>query len=168
MMKARHAAGAALLILLSRIELASAVEFEPMNKALLAVLGTPKVQKKSISGGGSDAILFWSKGPGGKPEKAAFVEKGLYEPDCTHTWVVGIDPKTGKVSQIRVVEMKCQHAFPCRQGSFLDFYKGKGPADLPRLVKGANVIAKATGTADLTTAAVRRSIENWQKVKGSL
>ena len=156
--------GVAGLAFVFQIELASAVEFEAKNVALQALLGTKNVFKKTVD----KTQVFYSKDPSGKPSKVAVLETGLYPPDCTHTWAIGLDPKSGAVTQIRVVEMKCQHAYPCKAASFLDQYKGKGPADMPKLKSQINTIAKATGTGDLTTAAVQRSVEAYQKIKSAL
>ncbi len=156
------------LILWSRIEQASAVEFEPMKSALVSLLGSPKVMKKSVDDGkGHKSDVFYLKGARGA-SKVAVIERGLYEPDCTHTWAIGLDATSGKVTQIRTIEMKCQHAFPCKASSFLDQYTGKGPADIAKLSGQINTIAKATATANLTTDAVKRSIKAYQKVKGTL
>lgn len=151
-----------ILTLWSALELseARAVEIEPMGKALQALLGTPKVFKKG-------ANVFYAKNAAGKASAVAVIEKGIYEPNCTHTWAVGIDPATGKVTQVRALEMSCPHAFPCKAASFLDQYRGKGPADVAKLDSQINNVAKATGSAKLTTAAVQRSIEAFQKLKGT-
>ena len=133
---------------------AHAVEFEPLNKALLAALGTPKVQKKSFG----PSQVFYSKNSAGKADKIAVVEKGIYEPNCSHTWVIALDSKTVKVTEIRVVEMSCQHAFPTKAASFLGQYQGVGPAETVTLSKKIKTIAKATGSSDLTTQAVVRAI----------
>ena len=155
--------------LFGRFKSAQAVEFEPLKQALLGVLGTPKVMRKTLANSGAEAsTLFYAKDDSGKVSRAAFIEKGLYEPDCTHTWVIGIEPSSGKVTDVRTVEMKCQHAFPCQKASFLEWYQGKGPADVQKLSPGVHVVAKATGTADLTTAAVKRAITHWQSTQGSL
>lgn len=152
------------LLLVIQIEVARAVEFEPLNKALLAVLGTPKVQKKTYG----PSQVFYSKNAAGKPDKLAVVEKGMYEPNCTHTWVIGLDSKSTKVTQIRVVEMSCQHAFPTKAGSFLTQYKGVGPAETKDLKKKIKTIAKATGSSDLTTDAVVRAITTVKSHWGEL
>ncbi len=163
------AAGIAGLLLVGRIENAAAVEFMPLGKALQGMLGTPKVFKKNVDHGkGVTSVVFYSKDPSGKPAKIAVVEKGLYPPDCTHTWAIGLDPVKGSVTQIQVVEMKCPHAFPCRANSFLDQFKGKGPADVAKLKGSINTIAKATGTSDLTTDAVKRAVTALQRIKTQL
>ena len=98
----------------------------------------------------------------------AFIQKGIYEPNCTHTWAIGIDPKTGKVTQVRVIEMSCPHAFPTKADSFLDQFKGKGPADAATLDSSIATIAKATGSCKLATDAVKRSIVDFNQVKGQI
>lgn len=144
---------------------AGAVEIEPLGKALTTILGTPKVSKKVIKVAGKDVAVFLAKGADGKIKKAAFVEKGIYEPDCTHTWAVGIDADSSSVSEVRVVEMKCPHAFPTKASSFLEQFKGKGPADVEKLVEGVDVVAKATGSSKLAAEAVKRSIQAFEVAK---
>ena len=80
------------------VENASAAEIEPMNKAILAILGTPKATKKEINDGKGNVPVYYSKGADGKPQKVAFIEKGIYAPDCTHTWAIGLDGATGKIT----------------------------------------------------------------------
>src|SRR6185295_1423125 len=108
------------------LERADAVDFEPMGKAVAALLGTTKAFKKNIRIDADAVDIFYSKGASGKAEQFAFIQKGIYEPDCTHTWVVGVSAKTGKITGIRVIEMSCPHAYPTRAASFLDLFKGKG------------------------------------------
>lgn len=148
----------------AQIELAGAVDFEPMNKALVNLLGTTKVVKKTV--GKSEA--YYVKGAKGIPSKIAFIERGVYEPNCTHTWAIGLDPKSGAVTEIRVIEMSCPHAFPTRAASFLDQYKGKGPADAAKLSADIKTIAKATGSSNLTTDAVKRTVTAYKGLKGKL
>ena len=157
-----------LIGLLSQAREALAVEFEQLGKAVAGVLGTTKAFKKTIPSGKGKVDVFYDKGADGKATKFAFIEKGIYEPNCTHTWVIGVDAKTNKVGEIRVVEFSCQHAYPTRAGSYLDQYKGKGPADVKKLDSDVMVIAKATGSSKLTTDAVKRSIVNAQRLKGKL
>lgn len=167
-MKLRLKAVVPALILLALIERAQAAEFEPLGKAVAGVLGTTKAFKKSIKIGGKARDVFYSKGSNGKAAKFAFVEEGVYEPNCTHTWVVGVDAKTAKVLSVRVVEMSCPHAYPTKAANFLDQYKGKGPADAAKLSEKVITIAKATGSSNLTTDAVKRSITAANKIKGKL
>jgi hypothetical protein len=138
--------------------LAHATQFEPKETAIAAALGTTKAFKKKFSLDGKDYDLFYSKDAAGNPLKFASVQTGIYAPDCTHTWVMGLDAKTKKIEKIHVVEMKCPHAFPAKSESFLSQYDGKGPADLKTLDSSVTTIAKATGSAVLTTDAVKRSI----------
>lgn len=164
----RSVALATALIFWSQIEQASAVEFEPIKNALISLLGSPKVMRKVLDDGhGHTSQVFYIKGAKGA-SKVAVIEKGLYEPDCTHTWAIGLDAITGKVTQVRTIEMKCPHAFPCKAASFLDQYTGKGPADISKLSAEINTIAKATASAILVTDAVKRSITAYQKVKSTL
>ena len=146
------------------MEQAKAVEIEPMGKAIMAVLGTPKAQKK-VDG---TTTIFYAKDANGHVTTAAFIQSGIYEPNCGHKWVVGIDGKTGRVTQVRPIEMACPHAFPTKAASFLDQYKGKGPADVAKLSSQVATIAKATGSCNLTTDAVKKSITTYQQVKSTL
>jgi hypothetical protein len=155
----------AILLLLASVETASAVEFEKLNAAIAKVLGTTKAMKKTVSIDGKNADVFYAK-DGGKA--LAVIQKRIYEPNCTHTWVIGVDPATQKVQQIRVVEMSCPHAHPTRSNSFLDQFSGKGPADLAKLDASISTIAKATGSSELTTDAVKTSIKVAQSLKGKL
>lgn len=147
---------------------ASAAQIEPVGKAIATLLGTTKAVRKSLNDGKSSVDVFYSKGPDGKPAKAAVVEKGVYQPDCTHTWAIGVDPKTATVTEVRPIEMSCPHAFPTKSASFLDQYKGKGPADVATLDSQVHIIAKATGTSNLATDAVKRAITVIQQNKGKL
>lgn len=156
------------LVLLALIEKTQAAEFEPLGKAVAGALGTTKAFKKSMPVDGKSVDVFYSKGGNGKAAKYAFVQKGIYEPNCTHTWVVGVDANSNKVTQVRVVEMSCPHAFPTKAANFLDQYKGKGPADAASLNEKVITIAKATGSSNLTTDAVKRSITAATKIKGKL
>lgn len=159
----RNAACAAAVFAL--IESAHAVQIEPLGKAIAAALGTTKAFKNSMNLDGKTATSFYySKDSRGAPEALAFIEKGIYPPNCTHTWVVGVEAKTQKVKEVRVVEMSCPHAFPTKSSSFLAQYKGKGPADAAKLHDEIDTIAKATGSSKLATDAVKRSIEAAVKV----
>ena len=151
-------------MVLMHLEQAIAVEIEPQGKALAAVLGCTKVSAKTVG----DTKFFYTKGANGKPERVAVIEKGIYQPSCTHTWAVGLDGKTGAVTEVRVVEMSCPHAFPAKAASYLEQYKGKGPADVAKLDSQIQTIAKATGSCRLTTEAVSRAITGYSKAKGQL
>lgn len=145
-------------------ETAHAATIEPVGKAVMAILGTPKAFSKTLDG----TQIYYSKGANGKADKVAFIEHGTYQPDCSHTWAVGIDAATAKVTEVRVIEMGCaSYAYPTRSASFLDQYKGKGPADVAHLDSDVHVVAKATGSSVLATAAVKRSITTMEKYKGS-
>lgn len=148
--------------------IAFATEFEPLNQAIALSLGTKKAFKKSFAFEGKPLDVFYSKDSAGKALKYAFVQKGIYEPNCTHTWIVGVDALSGKVDGVRVVEMSCPHAYPTKTESFLGQYKGKGPADAAKLKSEITPIAKATGSANLATDAVRKSIVAASKLKGKL
>ena len=145
------------------LEQAHAVDLVPMGKALVGVLGTPKAFKKVIG----DATFFYSKDAAGKADKVAFVEHNVWQKTCTHTWIVGID-KSGKVSQVVAQEQQCPHAKPSAADSFLDQYKGKGPADLAKLKGEVSTIAKATGSCELATDAVVHAVTAYQKIKGQI
>lgn len=146
------------------VERGMATEFEKQNAALAKALGALKGVKKktvSLSGAGldravasTDAAEVYAVKEGSSIKKIAVVQKRTYEPNCSHTWVIGINPKKLQVEQIRVVEMSCPHAFPCNAASYLDQYKGVGPANLKTLRGKVDTIAKATGTSNLTTDAV--------------
>lgn len=156
------------LALIVTIEKTQAVEFEPLGKAVATALGTTKAFKKTVKGASGSVDVFYSKNSSGAPQMYAFIEKGVYEPNCTHTWVVGVDAKTAKVSQVRVVEMSCPHAHPTKAANFLDQFKGKGPADVSKLSGQIISISKATGSCNLTTDAVKRSITTASKLAGKI
>lgn len=152
-----------------------ASQFEKKEVALAKLLGKGKAFKRVIAlnstdldpkiSGGFHHDVFFTKSKDGKPKTIAVVEKRTYEPNCSHTWVVGIDASTFQVRDIRVVEMSCPHAFPCREASFLDQYKGAGPAKLKSLRKEVTTIAKATGTSQLTTDVVITAISAARLIK---
>jgi hypothetical protein len=130
-------------------------------------LGTAKAFQMKVSLKGKATTVYYAKNADGKPSRFAVIQKGLYEPNCTHTWVVGLNAKA-EVDQIRVIEMSCSHAFPTNEPAFLDQYKGKGPAEAASLKGKIHTIAKATGSSDLTTDAVVTSITVVEKLKGKL
>ena len=141
----------AIAFLFVRLE---AAEFESLREALVATLGTSQALKKTVQVEGQTVEVYLPKAGG---PRRAVVQKGVYPPNCTHTWVVGsTDSKT--ISEIRVVEMSCPHAFPCRSPGFLKQYLGKGLSSLPKLDRQVQSVAKATGSSELTTQAVRRTI----------
>lgn len=166
-MKPSLRAQAALVGLWFSLENAHAVQIEPMGKALLNLLKTPKVQQKKTQVEGADVEVYYVK-DGSKVTRAAFIEKGIYEPNCTHTWAIGIDGRTGKVLQVRPIEMSCPHALPTKTDAFLGQYVGKGPADAAKLDAKIQTIAKATGSSQLATAAVKRAIKNYVKLHKTL
>ena len=161
-----------LALLLFWVERTTAVSFEPLNQAIAKALGTTKAAKRSLgrelASRDQGGDVYYSKGPGGKAETLAFVQKGVYEPNCTHTWVVGVNAHSATIKTVRVVEMSCPHAFPTKAASFLDQYQGKGPAEVKSLENSVNTIAKATGSSRLTTHAVKRSILTAMKLKGKI
>jgi hypothetical protein len=157
--------GLAGLVLVLRVEAVSAVEIEPLGKAVAGLLGTTKAFKKTETVDGRSVTVFYSKGSDGKAARMAFIEQGVYAPDCSHRWAVGINEK-GAVTGVRVLEMSCPHAFPCKEASFLEQYVGKVPADAPKLKGSVSTIAKATGSSELTTDAVVRSLTAYAKLKG--
>lgn len=158
----------ALLMLVAFLENTSAVEFEKLGNAVAKALGTKKAFQKVVAVDGQKTTVFYSKNPAGKAKELAVVRKGIYPPNCSHTWVVGVNPESAKVSEVRVVEMSCPHAFPTKKAGFLDQYKGKGPKDLKKLKYDVHTIAKATGSSDLTTDAVKASIEAALKLRGKI
>lgn len=166
---------AALTLLFFYVEKGYGVEFQKLGTAVSKALSgsrqiasTSKAFKTTVDVNGNSITAFYTKDPAGKPSNFAFVQKGMYQSDCSHTWVVGVDAKTAKVQGIEVVEMSCPHAFPTNKASFLDQYKGKGPADLKELKGNIHTIAKATASCDLTTDAVSRSIEGALKLRGKI
>ncbi len=145
-----------------------AAEFEQLGKAVAKVLGTTQAYRTTIDNAGKTTEIFYSKNKKGKAAKLAVVEKGVYEPDCTHTWVVGVDAAKTTVTDVRVVEMSCPHAFPTREPSFLGQYKGKGKKSVKGLEKEVDIVAKATGSSELATKAVRSAIITAIKLKGRI
>lgn len=149
-MKRNHSRWIGIVSTLAFLERAQAVEFEPLGKAIGALLGTTQAKKRDfpIPAHGNipahNSTVFYTKDASGKLGRAVFVEKGIYEPSCTHTWAIGIDPARGTVTDIRVVEMSCPHAFPTRAANYLNQYKGKGPADAATLSSKVDVIANAS------------------------
>lgn len=152
-----------LLLLLVYLESAQAVEIEPKGKAIAAVLGGGKdVRQKTISVDGKDVKVFYNK------DKLAFLQEGLYPPNCTHTWVVGVDRAKNSVTEVRVVEMECPHAFPTKEVSFLSQFHGKSVKDANSLDKDIKNIAKATGSCKLAIDAVKSSLKGVDKLKGQI
>ncbi len=148
----------------AQVEYASAVEFEKLGNAVASALGTKSVFQGSATVDGKKVDYFYSKNAAGKPENYAFIQKELYQTgNCTHTWVMSVNAVKKTLKNIRVVEMKCNHAFPAKQPSFLDQYIGIGPANLAKLGE-INNITGATGTCELTTKAVKRSITAASKI----
>jgi hypothetical protein len=135
-----------------------ATEFEPPAKAISELLNTTKAFKKSIEVSGKPVSFYYSKNSNGKMDRIVFIEHGLWEPNCTHTWAIGLDAGTKKVLGIKPIEMSCPHAFPTKSEGYLDQYTGKGPADVSKLDGDITVIAKATGSSKLMTAAVKRTL----------
>lgn len=164
-MKTRVVRALSIWALLLQIETAHSAEFEKLGAAVAKALGTSKAFRAPASSG---TTAFFAKDGSGKPARFAVVEKGMYEPNCTHTWVIAIDARKVAVEQIRVVEMSCPHAFPTNKATFLDQYKGKGPADMKSLKSEIHTIAKATGSSNLTTDAVIRAVSLASSMKGKL
>ncbi len=159
---------ASTFLVIFSIKEALAVQFEATGKAVAAVLGTTKAKKKTVNVDGKDVTVFYSTDDSGKASKLAFVQEGLYKPNCTHTWIVGVDAKTTSITGIRVVEMACPHAFPTKESSFLDQFTGKGPKDVAELSSDIHGVAKATGTSNLTVDAVKSSIKGAMSLKGQI
>lgn len=148
------------------VDRAMGVEIESLKSALKAALGPVKgASKKQVTHQNQTVDIYYEK-----KTKARFavVQKRIYDPNCTHTWVIGIDGKTSTVTTIRMVEYSCPHAKPASKASFFEQYKGKGPADTKTLKASISTIAKATGTCDLTTDAVITAIESIDQLKKTL
>lgn len=154
----------AVCALLFLIEQAQAVQFEPKGKAIAEVLGTKQAFSKKVGGD----TVFYAKGSDGKATKLAFVQEGLYKPNCTHTWIVGVDVASGSVTEVKPVEMSCPHAFPTKEESFLGQFKGKAVADADKLDKQIDVVAKATGSSKLAIDAVKKSLKEAKELKGQI
>jgi hypothetical protein len=134
-----------------------------MGKSIMAMIGTKDATKKTFPG----TTAIYDKKANGKPKVVAFVEKNTWQTTCAHTWIVGIGAD-GKVTQVVAQEQQCPHAKPAAAASFLEQYKGKGPADTAKLKDNVTTIAKATGSCELATEAVVHAITTYQKVKGTL
>jgi len=143
-----------------------AVEFEKLGTAISKVLGTTKAFQTNAKIKDKELPVFYVKNDSGQVTRLAVVAKGIYDPNCSHTWVIALDAEKAKVRQIRVVEMSCPHAFPTNSASFLAQYKGKGPADIKKLKEQVHTIAKATGSSHLTTDAVISSIQAADSLRG--
>ncbi len=154
------------LLMVFLLEQASAVQFEAKGKAVAAVLGTKSAFQKKITLNGKEETVFYSKGSDGKAEILAFVQEGLYPPNCTHTWIVGVNAKKGTITEIRPVEMSCPHAFPTKEVSFLSQFQGK--ADAASLDKDIKTVAKATGTSKLAIEAAQKSLKGAKELKGQI
>jgi hypothetical protein len=152
------------LLFVFLLEQASAVQFEAKGKAIASVLGTKSAFQKKANINGKEETIFYSKASDGKAEILAFVQEGLYPPNCTHTWVIGVNAKTTAVTEVRPVEMSCPHAFPTKEVSFLNKFKGKAVAE--KLDSEIKTIAKATGSSKLLIEAVQKSLTGAKEIKG--
>jgi len=153
----------AVISLWTLIETAGAGEIEPLKTALISILGRVQVQHE-----GSAGMDYWKpKGPVGKATRVVFIERNIYPPNCTHTWAVGMAAKSGKVLSVHPLEMGCPHGYPAKSKDFLSQFQGKSYADI-RTLDNIDTIAKATGTCKLAAQAVKKSINEYQKVKGKL
>lgn len=150
------------------IESTAVAAFWPLGKALQKVLGTTKAAKSDVQLGKETVEVYFSTDPKSKSPYVGVVAKGLYPPNCTHTWVIAVDKKKATVGGIYVVEMSCPHAHPTNSPSFLVQYKGVGPAQLATLDKKIVTVAKATGSSELTTEAVKQAVTVVKKMKGKL
>jgi hypothetical protein len=146
------------LLLSSYADVARAATFEKLGASVSKVLMTGNAFTDKVRLDDQPVEIFYSKHVG-EIKDIAVVQRATYPPDYTHTWVIEIDPTSFQVGKIRVVEMSCPHAFPTNRESFLEQYKGAGPADLKTLHDKVNVIAKATGSSNLLTEGVIRSIK---------
>jgi hypothetical protein len=153
----------AIISLWTVIERASAGEIEPLKTALISMLGKVQVQHE-----GGDGMDYWKPKAGkGKAGRVVFIERNIYPPNCTHTWAVGIDAKTGRVVGVHPLEMGCPHGYPAKSKDFLSQFQGKGFSDI-RTLDNIDTIAKATGTCKLAAGAVKKSLNEYQRVKGKL
>lgn len=169
-MKRRMYGGLMAVMLFAMVESANAAEFEKLGSALPNALGTKQLfQKKFKNDKGQEVLAYYSKGASGSPAKIAFVEKAFYNPgNCSHTWVIALNATTQMVEEVRPVEMSCTHAHPTKASSYTAQYKGKGPADVKKLNDQIKTIAKATGSCNLMTEAVQKSIENAIQARGKI
>ena len=151
----------AIISLWTMLQSSFAGEIEPLKSALISMLG--KVQVQHV---GNDSGDYWFQ-KGGHAPRVVFIEKNVYPPNCSHTWAVGIDTKTGKVASVHALEMGCPHGYPAKEKGFLAQFQGKSIADIKSL-DGIDTIAKATGTCKLAAKAVQASITKYQKVKGKI
>jgi len=154
--------------LVAHLESAQAVEYEKLGSAIQKALGTGKAFRTWTTVFGKKTEVFYAKSSDGKATKFAVLEKRIYEPNCSHTWIIGLDAASASVEQIRVVEFGCPHAEPTKQASFLDQFKGKGPADVKTLKSDIHTIAKATGSSELATDAVISAITAAGMLKGKI
>lgn len=156
----------ALLLMLFYLDTGFSVEIENLKSALKATLGPIKsAAKKTLTRDKETFDVYFDKS---SKSRFAVVQKRIYPPNCTHTWVIGIDGQTSVVTGIRIVEYSCPHAKPAAKESFFEQYKGKGPADTKTLKGSVTTIAKATGTSELTTDAVIMAIEAVVDLKKTL
>ncbi|HTL12242.1 MAG TPA: hypothetical protein VL588_07130 [Bdellovibrionota bacterium] len=165
------------LVLMLESGMAGAVELEKKGAALAAVLGTTKVfQYKTGIPAGADPKgemvpaeygVFYDKDASGKATKIAVAQTWIWEKQCRHGWVVGLDAKTSKVQTVHFTEMQCPHAEPVK-GSFNDQFVGKGPADVQTLVEKVDTVAKATGSAILAAKAVKVAIQQASALQGKI
>lgn len=170
---ARNRARSALVLGLfwAQVQIASAAScgFQKQGPALIGMLGTPKVSVKKVAQDqGATSEVYYAKGPNGKASKVAVVEKGMWEPGCSHTWAIGIDPGTGKVTEIKQIEMSCPHAHEICVSWFQDQFIGKGVAEMSKLEGSVKTVAKATGSSKIEATAVRRAVNAFQKLRGQI
>ena len=154
---------------IASLQEAGAQQFQPLGKTIFKVIKAknPKdVPTRTLNLNGENIDVFYTK-VGGKVTGMAFVQKGIYPPNCTHTWVMGVNPSTFKITAIEVIEMSCPHAFPTKSKAYLGQFIGKGPADIEKVKKSVH-IAKATGSSDLTKEAVVKTITLAKQNAGSL
>lgn len=134
------------------------VEIESLKSALKAALGPVKsATKQTVTHNDQTFDVYYDKAA---LVNYAVVQKRVYPPNCTHTWVVGINAKKKTVNKIRIVEFSCPHAKPATTASYFEQYMGKGPTDLESLKGSVSTIAKATATCDLTTDAVITAVQS--------
>ncbi len=158
---------AAIALLLVHLDRATAMEFEKMGTAVACALKVTKASKASTVVDGKPVNAFYAKNGAGKAARFAVVQQRVYPPNCSHTWVIGLDA-SGKVDDIHVVELGCTHAYPTKEKSFLQQFNGKCLADVKSLKGSVQTVAKATGSSELAADAVVTAITAVGQLKKTL
>lgn len=146
--------------------LSHARQLMPLGNALIATLKSKSAVPSKLPQ--YKGKVYYTVGADKKPSRVSVVENGTWGTDCTHTWAVGLDAKTAKVREVKVIELSCPHADPINTPRFLSQFVGKGPKDFSKMKLGAGIdaAAKATGSSEMTIDAVKRSITLVAKAKG--